>query len=77
VDHAPGFPSLTYGRRKPPAFEYVCFTPRPSIPSLAPTFWFSDTDQTNTPDEIYCKPISGGYGGMLRKALALLEGGIP
>jgi hypothetical protein len=55
----------------------VCFTPRPSLPSLAPTFWLSDTDQTDKPNEVYCRTISPGYGGVARRLLSLLEGGIP
>jgi len=44
---------------------------------LAPTFWFSDDDQSNPSDEIYCHPVKPGYGGVARKVLQLLVRGIP
>lgn len=77
LDLASGFPSLTFGRRTPAGAEYICHTPRPSLPSFAPTFWFSDTDQSDPSNEIYCRLVNPGYGGVARKVLQLLTRGVP
>lgn len=75
MDRAPGFSQVAFGPRKR-AGNYLCFTPRPALPDFLPTYWLSNTDQSDPGAEIYCRAVDAPYKAAVRKALELIAGGL-